>query len=185
MVAGDVNGPIGQQDFDRLRMSLAEAAKQAGEQGVRLALEFHAKATYPNNLQSAAALVEEIGSAALGLCLDVFHFYCGPSKEADLGYLSSANLFHVQVCDLAGQAREFAADSDRVLPGDGDFVLAPVIERLRQIGYDGCVSVELMNPAIWQIPPRQFGEVAITAVRKVMGVASMGEVNDERRMTNV
>jgi 4-hydroxyphenylpyruvate dioxygenase len=166
-------GPLGQQDFERLQVSLIQAAQQAGDAGVRLAIEFQAKATYPNNLQSAAALVEEIGSPHLGLCLDAFHFFTGPSKEIDLGYLTTANLFHVQLCDLTGQPREFAADGDRILPGDGEFRLEPIIERLREINYAGCVSVELMNPAIWQIPPRQFGEVAITALRKVLGMASM------------
>jgi 2-keto-myo-inositol isomerase len=173
VVAGDVIGPIGQQDFERLQVSLVQAAKQAGDAGVRLALEFQAKATYPSNLQSAAALVDEIGSSQLGLCLDAFHFFTGPSKESDLGYLTAENLFHVQLCDLTGQPREFTADGDRILPGDGEFSLEPIIERLRQINYAGCVSVELMNPAIWQIPPRQFGEVAITALRKVLGMASM------------
>ncbi len=119
IVAGDVLGPIDQQDFDRLRFSLVDATKCASEYGVRIALEFQAKATYPNNLQSAAALVEEIGIANLGLCLDAFQFFTGPSKEADLAYLSPRNLFHVQLCDIAGQPREFAADGDRILPGDG------------------------------------------------------------------
>jgi 4-hydroxyphenylpyruvate dioxygenase len=174
VVAGDVIGPLNQQALDRLRLSLAQATHEAGERGVRLAFEFQAKATYPNNLQSAAALIEEIGSPNLGLCLDVFHFFTGPSKEADLAYLSAENLFHVQLCDLAGQPREFAYDADRILPGDGDFPLAPIVDRLRAIGYAACVSVELLNPAIWRIGPRQFGEVAITALRKVLGLASMG-----------
>jgi hypothetical protein len=30
-----------------------------------------------------------------------------------------------------------------------------------------------MNPQIWRIPPRQFGEIAMTALRKVLGQASM------------
>ena len=102
-------------------MSLVQAAQQAGEFGVRLALEFQGEAVFPNNLQSAAALVEEIASPSLGLCLDAFHFFTGPSKESDLAYLSNANLFHVQFCDVAGTPREFAVDADRVLPGDGDF----------------------------------------------------------------
>jgi 2-keto-myo-inositol isomerase len=173
VIAGDVIGPLDQQAFDRLRMSLSQAAAQAGEHGVRLALEFQAKATYPNNLQSAAALIEEIGSPNLGLCLDAFHFFTGPSKEADLAYLTSKNLFHVQLCDVAGQPREFASDADRILPGDGDFLLVPIVDRLREIGYAACVSVELLNPAIWRIGPRQFGEVGITALRKVLRLASM------------
>lgn len=173
VIAGDVMGPIEQQDFERLQVSLVQAAQQAGNHDVRLAMEFQAAATYPNNLQSAAALVEEIGSSYLGLCFDAFQFFTGPSKEMDLGYLSAENLFHVQLSDLTGQPREFAADADRILPGDGEFTLEPIVQRLREINYTGAVSVELMNPAIWQIPPRQFGEVAITALRKVLGMASM------------
>jgi 2-keto-myo-inositol isomerase len=173
VVAGDVNSPIGEQDYERLCVSLAEAAKQAQERGVRLALEFQPRAVYPNNLQSAAALVEQIGNPSLGLCLDALYFFTGPSKESDLAYLSPANLFHVQLCDIAGQPREFCADSDRILPGDGDFPLDIIVKRLREIDYGGCVSVELMNPSIWQIPARQFGEMAMTALRKVLGTASM------------
>jgi len=174
VVAGDIRGPLTEQDIERVRISLAQAAEQAGAAGVRLALEFQAQATLANNLQSAASLVAEIGSPHLGLCFDVFHYYVGPSKFEDLGYLSLENLFHLQLCDLSGVPRELATDSDRILPGDGDFALLPILEVLRQIGYDGCVSVELMNPQIWQVPPRQFGEIAVTALRKLLGQATMG-----------
>ncbi len=174
VVAGDVEGPLTEQDFERLRMSLRQAAEQAGASGVRLAFEFQARATMPNNLQSAAMLVADCGSPHLGICLDLFHFYTGSSKTEDLGLLTTENLFHVQLCDLAGHLREWATDADRVLPGDGDIPLGPLIARLKEIGYGGAVSVEMMNPQIWQIPPRQVGEVAITALRKVLGLASLG-----------
>ncbi len=98
----------------------------------------------------------------------------GRARKATWRICPPTILFHVQLCDLAGHPREFATDGDRVLPGDGDFPLGPIVNRLREIDYAGCVSVELMNPAIWQIPPRQFGEVAITALRKLLGMASMG-----------
>ena len=173
VVAGDVTGPLAQQDLDRVQMSLGQAAEMAGRHGVRLALEFQARSVFINNLQTAAALVAETGSPHLGICLDVFHFYVGPSKTEDLGYLTAENLFHVQLCDLAGVAREFAADADRILPGDGDIPLASLLARLTEIDYHGHVSVELMNPQIWRIPPLQFGEVAMTALRKLLGQASM------------
>ena len=175
VVAPDVLGPLTQQDLKRVQMSLGQAAEQAGRYGVRLALEFQAQATFLNNLQTAAAAIAETASPHLGLCLDAFHYYMGPSKEEDLGYLTAENLFHVQLCDTSGVAREFAADADRILPGDGDFQLAPLVERLRDVDYRGCVSVELMNPQIWQIPPRQVAEVAITALRKLLGQAGMGQ----------
>ncbi|HND56681.1 MAG TPA: sugar phosphate isomerase/epimerase, partial [Pirellulaceae bacterium] len=119
------------------------------------------------------ALVAEVGSPHLGLCLDVFHFYCGPSKGEDLGYLTRDNLFHVQLSDLADVPRELATDGDRILPGDGDLPLTMIVGRLREIGYAGPVSVELMNPHLWQVPARQFGEIALTALRRLLGMASM------------
>lgn len=173
VVAGDVLGPITEVDLQRAQVSLVEAAKQAAEHNVRIALEFQAQATFPNNLASAIALVESCGAANLGVCLDVFHYYLGPSKSDDWALLHPGNLFHVQVCDLSGRPREFATDSDRILPGDGDFLLAPLVAHLQQIGYAGCVSMELMNPILWQVPPRQLGEVGMTALRKVLGQASM------------
>ena len=131
-MAADLHGPLSQQDLDRTQVSLTQAAVQAGQAGLRLALEFQASATFGNNLQTIAALVAECGSPHLGICFDVFHYYAGPSKLEDLAWLSPANLFHVQLCDLSGVAREFAADSDRILPGDGDFELAPIIDGLRR-----------------------------------------------------
>lgn len=173
VVAGDVEGPLDQEEFDRLRVSLRQIAEEAEQAGVRIALEFQSRAALPNNLQSAAALVADCGSQSLGICLDAFHYMTGPSKPEDLGHLTPENLFHVQLCDLSGPLRELATDADRILPGDGEFFLDPIVGRLREINYTGAVSVELMNPQLWAISPRQFGEVAITALRRELGIASM------------
>jgi 2-keto-myo-inositol isomerase len=174
VVAGDILGPLAQSDLERAQLSLVQAAQQAEQYAIRLALEFQSQATFANNLQTAVAAVAECGSPYLGLCFDVFHYYLGPSKFEDLAYLSNENLFHVQLSDVSGVPREFASDSDRILPGDGDFQLEPILAAIRQTGYAGHVSVELMNPEIWRIPARQFGEIAMTALRKLLGQASMG-----------
>jgi 4-hydroxyphenylpyruvate dioxygenase len=173
VVACDIVGALQQADLERAQVSLTQAAFEAGKAGLRIALEFQGRSAFGNNLQTAAALVNEIGSPHLGVCFDAFHFYTGPSKFEDLAYLTPANLFHVQVCDLADVPREFAADADRILPGDGDFQLPPIVEHLRSMNYRGTVSIELLNPRIWQIPARQFGEIAMTALRKLLGQASM------------
>ncbi|MCA9149958.1 MAG: sugar phosphate isomerase/epimerase [Planctomycetales bacterium] len=173
VVACDVVQPLDQASIDRTRHSLEQIAVETGRRGLRAALEFQARSAFGNNLQTAVALVAEVGSPHLGICLDWFHFYLGPSQFADLELLSSSNLFHVQVADLADVPREFATDSDRIMPGDGDMLMAPLLERLRAIDYQGCVSLELMNPQIWEVPPRQFGEIGITSLRRVLGQASM------------
>ena len=173
VVAGDVFGPLGAEDLRRLGVSLAEAAARAADAGVRLALEFDARASFPSNLQSAVALVEDVASPALGLCLDWFQFTVGPSKEADLALLTAANLAHVQLSDVADVPREMAADADRILPGEGSSPPDDLVARLAAIGYRGAVSIEVLNPRLWRVPPRQFGEIAMTALRRVLGQAAM------------
>jgi sugar phosphate isomerase/epimerase len=173
VVSGDIPGPISGQLVERVNMSLRQAADEGAAFDVRIALEFQAPAVYINNLQTAAALIDELQHPNLGICLDAFHFYVGPSKLEDLAYLSARNLFHVQLSDLADVPREFASDSQRILPGDGDIPLMPIVERLRQIQYEGYVSLEIMNPQIWRVPPMQLGEIGMTALRRLTGEAAM------------
>lgn len=173
VVAGDAFGPLGPHDLSRLSTSLTEAAARAADAGVRLALEFDARASFPNNLQSAVALVEDVGHPHLGICLDWFHFSVGPSKPLDLSLLSGETLAHVQLSDTADIPREMATDADRILPGEGSSPPDELVRRLGEIGYTGAVSVEVHNPRLWRVPPRQFGEVAITSLRTLLGQASM------------
>lgn len=173
VVAGDAFGPLNAEDLGRLRVSLVDAAQRARDAGVRLALEFDARASFPNNLQSALALVEDIGSPALGICLDWFHYTCGPSKPLDLDLLTNDTLAHVQLSDITDVPREMAADADRILPGEGASPAADLVQRLRAIGYGGAVAIEAPNPRFWSVPPRQFGEIAITSLRRLLGQAAM------------
>ena len=46
------------------------------------------------------------------------------------------------------------------------------MDQLTQIGYSKAVSVETLNPQFWQVDPRQFGEIAITALRRAIGMAA-------------
>jgi 4-hydroxyphenylpyruvate dioxygenase len=64
--------------------------------------------------------------------------------------------------------RELATDADRVLPGDGDFRLGPIVAQLRALGYDGWVSLELMNPTLWQVKPVSVAEVGLGALQRVL-----------------
>lgn len=168
VVAIDTDGPLNEQLLGRVQLTLQQAAEEAAKRSLRLALEFQASATFGNNLQTAAALVAETGAPNLGLCLDVFEWYVGPSKTEDLGYLTQDNLFHVQLSDLADTPRELAGGTQRILPGDGDLNLPAVTDRLHEIDFAGTVSLEILNPDLWQVPPLQMGEIGMTALRKTL-----------------
>ncbi len=171
VIVADFLGPFGPIDIERAQVSLSEAGAAAAKFGVKIALEFQAKNTFVNNLETAVMLVQAAAHTSVGICLDLFHFFVGPSKFDDLDLLTTDNLFHVQACDVADRPRELATDADRILPGDGDFRLAAVFDRLRQMGYAGAISLELLNPLFWQIPAQQVGEIGLTALRMSLGQA--------------
>jgi sugar phosphate isomerase/epimerase len=158
-------------------IGLAEAARWAQAFGVTLALEFRSRGSFCSSLDTALSLVAACGEPNVGVCLDLFHFYTGPSKFDDLALLTRDNLAHVQVCDLAGVPRELATDADRILPGEGDFHLTPIFERLRAIGYTGWVSLELMNPVLWQAKPASLAELGWQALERLTGPAVSSRKN--------
>jgi sugar phosphate isomerase/epimerase len=169
LVVADFMDRVDAAGLVRAVVSLTQAAQWAAGFNVKLALEFRGKNTFCASLDTAISLVQAAGEPNVGVNLDVFHYYTGPSKFEDFAHLTAANLAHVQLADLVGTARELAADSDRVLPGDGDFQLTPIVEMLRRLGYEGWVAVELMNPTLWRANPRQVAEIAYTALRKILG----------------
>jgi sugar phosphate isomerase/epimerase len=162
------------QAVPRAIVSLTQAARWAAAFGVRLALEFRGNDPVCSCLETALTLVAHCGESNVGVCLDAFHYYKGPSKPEDLGRVTAANLAHVQLCDVAGVPRELMTDADRVMPGDGDFRLDGIVGRLREIGYTGAVSLELLNPVLWQANAKQVVELGLTALDRVLAPVKAG-----------
>jgi 4-hydroxyphenylpyruvate dioxygenase len=154
--------------LQRAVVSLKEAAQWAAAFQVRLGLEFRGHSTFCASLDTALSLIAACAEPNVGVVLDVFHYYTGPSKLEDLALLTRDNLAHVQVCDLAGVPRELATDADRIFPGEGDFRLGPIVQHLRTIGYDGWVSLELMNPTLWEVRCSSVTELGLGALRRLL-----------------
>jgi len=174
IVVPDFVDAVDEQSLGRAVVSLKQAAQWAAGFNVRLALEFQARGTFCACLETACALIGECDEPNVGINLDVFHYYTGPSKSEDFTLLPPERLFHVQLCDLSGVPRELATDADRILPGDGDFRLDIILEALRGLKYQGWVSLELMNPQLWQGNLQQVAEIGVTALRRALGLAAMG-----------
>jgi sugar phosphate isomerase/epimerase len=169
LVIADFAGEIDPTSLQRALVSLKQAAQWAAGADVRIGLEFRSSARFCASLDTALGLVAQCGETNLGVCMDLFHYYTGPSKLEDLGLLTRENLAWVQVCDLSGVPRELARDSDRILPGEGDFQLNPIMDQLRAINYDGCLSLELMNPMLWEVKPSQVAEMGMKSMERLIG----------------
>jgi sugar phosphate isomerase/epimerase len=121
--------------LDRLAAHLKTLCAEAAERGVRVFVEVINR--YETNIfTTAAETLDFIDSRDLSNCyvhLDTFHMNieetdtCGAIRAAGrrLGY------FHV-------------ADNTRRYPGSGTLDFVPVLAALKEIGYDGFVSVECL-----------------------------------------
>jgi sugar phosphate isomerase/epimerase len=170
LVVADFVDNVDPTALERAVVSLTQAAQWAAGSNVKLALEFRGSNTFCASLDTALSLVTACGEPNIGVNLDVFHYYTGPSKFEDLAQLTRHNLAFVQLSDVAGLPRELATDADRVLPGDGNFRLQPIMEELRKIGYDEWVSVELMNPTLWQVSPAHVAELSMAALKRLLPI---------------
>jgi sugar phosphate isomerase/epimerase len=123
-----------EQTMDWLVDALAECAQYAAPD-VRLVVEPINR--YETNLVNTVAegleLIQAVGAHHVGLLFDTFHANIEEVSIEGAIRLAGRNLFHVHV-----------ADSNRWYPGAGHIDFASVIAALREIGYEGYLSLEVM-----------------------------------------
>ncbi len=168
-ICSDFPARVDQTILQTALAGLREAAQWAEAFNTKLSLEFRYQSAFANNLESAYAFISASGMENVGITLDTFHFHCGPSKLADINAIDPSKLFFVQVSDISAVPKELATDSDRIFPGDGDIDLVAIFKELKKIGYQGYLSLELLNPVISQSKPSQVVELGIGALTRILG----------------
>lgn len=129
---------VGDGGRERLVQLLYEAATCAESSGIRLALEplNRYEADLVNNSIEGLAFVEEVGHPALGLLLDTYHVNIEEASwtEPFRRVMAAGRLWHVHL-----------GDNNRWPPGYGLIDFAAILNTLREIGYQGYLSAELLG----------------------------------------
>ncbi len=111
-------------------------APQAAARGLRVLLEPINAIENPGYLaptpEDAVALIEECGSDALGLLLDVYHVARAGADPLVAIERCAALIGHVQISDCPGRGR----------PGSGALEVRGILECLRAGGYAGSLGLE-------------------------------------------
>jgi D-psicose/D-tagatose/L-ribulose 3-epimerase len=93
-----------------------------------------------NTAADAAALCDEVGHARVGILFDTFHANI-EEKDIAAGYRTvGRHLKHVHTCE-----------NDRGTPGSGHVEWGSVFQALRDIGYDGWLTIESFGFALGEI----------------------------------
>jgi D-psicose/D-tagatose/L-ribulose 3-epimerase len=84
-----------------------------------------------NTMADSAALCDEIGDPNIGVLFDSFHANIEEKNQGDAIRLLGKRLMHIHSCE-----------NDRGIPGSGHFEWADMFRALREIQYDGWLTIE-------------------------------------------
>jgi sugar phosphate isomerase/epimerase len=93
--------------------------------------------------------------ARAGLMIDTWHFSFGANEWAELEALEPEDVAYVQFCDALAPASEKLGHETmnrRALPGEGVLDVGRFASTLRELGYAGTVSVEVLSAELRELP---------------------------------
>ncbi|KKI91969.1 xylose isomerase [Bacillus sp. SA1-12] len=125
-----------------------------GAYGIRLGLEYvgphHLRTAWQNPFiwtqQETLDLIDAIGLPNVGLLLDSYHWYTTGLTGEDLVKLSENQIVHVHINDASELPIEELKDNDRLYTGEGVIDLPLFLRSIKQTGYKGSVSQEVLTP---------------------------------------
>jgi sugar phosphate isomerase/epimerase len=130
----------------------------AGE-GVRIALEplnpvYMNTDTFVASLAHARRMIDAVEHASFGLFLDLWHIWEEGDSASQIRRFGD-QIFGVHISDW----RLPRASADRLLPGDGDIPIVPLLKAARRGGYTGACTLEIfsdlaLRDSLWRHPRR-------------------------------
>lgn len=122
--------------------------------GVRPTFEYISFFAGAQTLDVAWQVVQAVGDEDATLIADAFHTWNSPSTDGLLAAIPGDRISHYHIDDSNPDLpRMQQMDPDRVMIGNGTIDLRREIEILREIGYNGMISLELFNASLWEEDP--------------------------------
>lgn len=101
-----------------------------------------------NTLAQANDICEELGSASVGVVVDLYHLWWDPHLEAEIHRCGCLNkLFAFHVCDWRVPTQDLLYD--RALMGEGCIPIRKMRGWVEAAGFDGFIEVEIFSNKYW------------------------------------
>lgn len=145
------------------------AAGIAAEHGLRLALEFNSQHDVINRLEVLEEIVDRVDRPNCGLLLDSYHLARSGRPGRGFADIDGRRLFAFQYSDVSpdpvvGMKRP----TDRLAPGEGTVLWAELLNLLDEKGFDGPLSYEAPNPALWAQSPYRVCKDGVAAIGRLL-----------------
>ena len=160
--------PLENPKTSHLATRYRELLEIGREEGIRPTFEYISFFKSVNTLKRAWEIVQEAEDPDATLILDAFHNWNSNSTMQDLRAIPLERISHYHIDDAdpvkpSGSQK----DPDRVMPGDGQIDLSAEIKVLREIGYDGTVSLELFNSDWWAKNPQETLKIGLERMKSL------------------
>jgi sugar phosphate isomerase/epimerase len=132
------------------------------EAGAKLAVEFTPFGEV-SSIPAALAIADLAGTECAGVLIDTWHFFRSGAVWEDLEAIPLDRITHVQFDDAPEPISDNGTHETinrRVMPGDGGFALERFASTLLDRGWDGVVSVEVLNKELRTLPVDEFAALA-------------------------
>ncbi|MCM3652285.1 sugar phosphate isomerase/epimerase family protein [Metabacillus litoralis] len=150
---------------------LNDLADYAEQENMRLAFEFvgHPDCCV-NTFDQCEDIINEVNRESVGMVLDIFHFHSLGSNIEDLRNFDPNKIFVIHIDDADDFPRGYLKENiHRLFPGDGAINLDLILSTLKEIGYNGAVSVELFRDEYYTWDPEKFIRVSREKTAEVVG----------------
>lgn len=160
--------PLGVVDMDLAADRYRQLLEIGISMGVRPAMEYLGFAEQVNSIADAVWIMDHSGHPEATVVLDPFHDFRGGAGHEGIARLRPEQIAvcHFNDAPASPPAHE-QRDPDRVMPGEGIVELNRFVELLRQIGYQGWISLELFREDLWQQDPLTVARDGLRAMQRI------------------
>ena len=161
--------PLGPVDFVLGAERYARLLDVGREFGVRPVMEYLGFSEQMNTIEAALRVIEGSGHPDATIVHDPFHVFRGGGSFESILKTPAERIAICHFNDApATPPRTEQHDPDRVMPGDGCVDLNAMLSRLRQVGYDRWLSLELFRRDLWEQDPLHVARTGLEKMRAVV-----------------
>lgn len=160
--------PLEKTETQHLPFRYKELLEIGRQEGIRPTFEYISFFKSVHTLKKAWEIVQITDDQDATLILDAFHNWNSKSTKEDLLSIPVEKISHYHIDDASpSKSAGTQTDPDRVMPGDGQIDLHAEVKALKQIGYNGTVSLELFNEEWWARDPRETLKIGLDRMREL------------------
>ena len=166
--------------FDDTVSALVKLAEMGEKNKLRIAFEpLGYKDSCVRSIKDSWEIIKRINRPDIGLALDAYNLYHYDrlNDVDDILEINPEKIFIVHINDAGDIPFEELGNYDRVLPGDGIIDCKKFIKTITDCGYDGVVSVEILNHDLWKAAPEQIIPEAYKKSREILFNACAKGIN--------